>query len=105
VFTDYGNGPGFNLSVIDVAVLSQDESGAEFAAGPKTKIGKQAHAFDRCEVNGTGLGVGRTYHRIDGSSTWIVRPVGQGRPTLTGLRPFTEEAEQGAREAGSRPAA
>ena len=58
VFTDYGNGPGFNLSVIDVAVLSQHESGAEFAAGPKTKIGKQAHAFDRCEVNGTVFGVG-----------------------------------------------
>ena len=71
------------------------------------------------------------YHGIDGSSTWIVRPVGQDRPTLTidgsmrvwlrrglvmelvlkrilyatGLRPLTEEAGQGAREAGSRPAA
>jgi hypothetical protein len=83
VITDYGNYPSFSTSVTDVAVLGQDESGAEFPAGPKTKIGKQTHAFDRCEVNGTVFGVERTYHGIDGSSTWIVRPAGQGRPTLT----------------------
>lgn len=112
-------------------VLGQGESGAEFPAGWQTKIGKQAHAFHRCEVNGTVFGVERTYHGMDGSSTWIVRPAGQGRPTLTidgsmrvwllrglvmklflkrilystGLRPFTEEAERRDQEAGSRPAA
>jgi hypothetical protein len=82
VISAYGNHPSFSTSVTDVTVLSQDESGAEFPAGRKTETGKQAHAFDRCEVNGTVFGFERTYHGIDGSSTWIVCPAGQGRSAL-----------------------
>ena len=131
MITRYGNYPSFNPSVTDVTVLGQDESGAGFPAGWKTKIGKQTHAFHRCEVNGTVFGAERTYYGIDGSSTWIVRPAGRGRSTLTidgsmrvwllrglvmklflkrilyatDLRPFLEEGERRDQEAGSRPAA
>jgi Polyketide cyclase / dehydrase and lipid transport len=131
VITRYGNYPSFNPSVTGVTVLGQDESGAEFLAGWKTRIGKQAHAFHRCEVNGTVFGVERTYHGIDGSPTWTARSAGQGRSTLTiagsmrvwllrGLvmklflkrilyatdfRPFIEEGERRDQQAGSRAAA
>jgi Polyketide cyclase / dehydrase and lipid transport len=64
VITDYGNYPGFNPSVTDVTVPGQDGSGAEFPAGWKTKIGKQAHAFHRGEVNRAVFGFGRAYQGL-----------------------------------------
>jgi hypothetical protein len=131
VITVYGNYPSFNPSVTGVAVLRKGESGAEFIAGRTAKIGKQAHAFDRCEVDGGVFGVERTHHGIDGSSTWNARPAGEGRSTLTidgtmrvsllrglvlklvlkrilygtGFKPFTEEAERRDKAAGPRRAA
>jgi len=64
------------------AVLRKDGSGAEFLAGRKTKIGKQAHAFDRYDAGGGIFRAGRMYDGIDGSSARAVRPAGEGRSTL-----------------------
>jgi hypothetical protein len=130
VLTDYVNYPNFNPSVTNVTVLKKDDEGAEFLADRKTKIGKQAHAFDRYGRDGD-LVVKRTYAGIDGSSTWTVRPVDATRSTLTidgtmtvgvlrGLlmrlflsrilygtdfKPFIEEAERRAPEKRRLPAA
>jgi hypothetical protein len=81
--TDYASYPGFNPSVTHVTVLRKDGSGAEFLAGRKTKIGKQAHAFDRYDAGGSIFRVGRTCDGIDGSSARAMRPAGEGRSTLT----------------------
>jgi Polyketide cyclase / dehydrase and lipid transport len=47
VITDYANYPSFNSPLIHVNVVRKDESGAEFIADRKTKIGKKVRAFDR----------------------------------------------------------
>ena len=75
VITDYTSYPGFNSALIKVEVVTKDESGAEFVADRKTKIGKQVRAFDRYEVNGN-LVVERTYDGNESArSTWTVHPV------------------------------
>jgi hypothetical protein len=82
VLTAYSNYPGFNSSVVKVTVLRKDDEGAELLADRKTKIGRQAHAFDRYGRDGD-LVLERTYEGVEGSSTWTVRPVDAGRSTLT----------------------
>jgi ribosome-associated toxin RatA of RatAB toxin-antitoxin module len=83
VITDYANYPNFNPSVTNVTVLRKDNGGAEFRTTMNRKISNHAHVFDKYEVGGTVFKIQRTYDEIDGSSTWIVRPAGQGRSTLT----------------------
>jgi hypothetical protein len=83
VITDYGNYPGFNPSVTDVAVLSLDESGAEFLAGRKTRIGKTCTCSTTAKPTEASFGIERTYDGVDGSSTWTVRSAGEGRSALT----------------------
>jgi ribosome-associated toxin RatA of RatAB toxin-antitoxin module len=83
VITDYTNYPSFNSALIKVEVVTKDESGAEFLADRKTKIGKQVRAFDRYEVNGN-LVVERTYDGNESArSTWTVHPVDDSHCTLT----------------------
>ena len=83
VITDYASYPSFNSALIKVEVVAKDESGAEFLADRKTKIGKQVRAFDRYEVNGN-LVVERTYDGNESArSTWTVHPVDDSHCTLT----------------------
>lgn len=82
VITDYANYPQFNSALIKVDVVKKDESGAEFVADRKTKIGEQVHAFDRYKHNGDFV-VERTYTGADGSSTWTIHPVDATHSTLT----------------------
>jgi ribosome-associated toxin RatA of RatAB toxin-antitoxin module len=82
VLTDYPNYPSFNSAIVNTTVLGKDESGAEFLADRKTRIGKEAHAFDRYERNGD-LVIERTYEGVDGSSTWTVHAVDADHSTLT----------------------
>jgi ribosome-associated toxin RatA of RatAB toxin-antitoxin module len=83
VMTDYSNYPSFNSALINVTTVSKDESGAEFLADRKTKIGKKVRAFDRYERNGD-LVVERTYDGNESArSTWTVRPVDDDHCTLT----------------------
>ena len=131
VITDYTHYPNFNPSATNVAVLRKDNSGAEFRATMNRKIGPtHVHVFDQYKIDGTVFKIQRTYDEIDGSSTWIARPAGQGRSTLTingtmrfsplralvmkllskrimsgtDFKPFIAEAER-RQEAGSRRAA
>jgi hypothetical protein len=80
VISAYGSQPSFNPSATDVAVLSQDESGAEFPAGRKTKIGKPARSAAAKSTEPSSGSGGRI--RTDGSSAWIVRAAGQGSSAL-----------------------
>ncbi|HEX3266504.1 MAG TPA: SRPBCC family protein [Gaiellaceae bacterium] len=82
VITDYSNYPGFNSSVVKVTVVKKDDEGAEFVADRKTKVGKEAHAFDRYEHNGDFV-VERTYEGVDGASRWTIHPVDADHCTLT----------------------
>jgi ribosome-associated toxin RatA of RatAB toxin-antitoxin module len=83
VMTDYSNYPSFNSALINVTTVSKDESGAEFLADRKTKIGKKVRAFDRYERNGD-LVVERTYDGNESArSTWTVHAVGDDHCTLT----------------------
>ncbi len=52
VITDYASYPSFNSAVVKVEVVAKDETGAEFLADRKTKIGKQVRAFDRYQRSG-----------------------------------------------------
>ena len=124
VLTDYRSYPRFSPSVVNMTVVKKDEEGAEFVAGMKSKVGKQAHAFDRYK-RGRDLAVERTYDGIEGSSTWTAYPVNESSSTFTldgtigmswlrGLmikpflkrmassmdfKPFIEEAERRAKQA------
>ena len=49
VITDYPSYPDFNLALIHVTVISQDDTGAEFVADRKFRIGKQVRAYGRYE--------------------------------------------------------
>jgi ribosome-associated toxin RatA of RatAB toxin-antitoxin module len=83
VLTDYASYPSFNSALINVEVVSKDDSGAEFLADRKTKIGKQVRGFDRYERNGD-LVVERTYEGNESArSTWTVHPVDDSHSTLT----------------------
>ena len=46
VITDYASYPGFNPALIQVQVVKKDDTGAEFVADRKTKIGKRVRAYD-----------------------------------------------------------
>jgi len=84
VLTDYPGYPRFNASIIDVRVARKDDSGAEFIADRKTKIGKTVRAYDRYQRRGRDLVVERTYDgNASASSTWTIHPVDAGRSTLT----------------------
>jgi ribosome-associated toxin RatA of RatAB toxin-antitoxin module len=82
VITDYTNYPRFNSALIKVDVVKKDESGAEFLADRKTKIGEQVHAFDKYQHNGDFV-VERTYTGVEGGSKWTIHPVDAGHCTLT----------------------
>jgi ribosome-associated toxin RatA of RatAB toxin-antitoxin module len=83
VITDYVNYPSFNSALIHVEVVKKDDSGAEFIADRKTKIGAKTHAFDRYGRNGD-LIVERTYDGTESArSTWTVHPVDDNNCTLT----------------------
>jgi Polyketide cyclase / dehydrase and lipid transport len=82
VITDYANYPRFNSALIKVDVVKKDESGAEFVADRKTKIGEQVRAFDHYEHNGDFV-VERTYAGVDGGSKWTIHPVDEHHSTLT----------------------
>jgi ribosome-associated toxin RatA of RatAB toxin-antitoxin module len=82
VITDYANYPRFNSALIHVDVVQKDETGAEFVADRKTKIGKQVRAFDHYEHNGDFV-VERTYEGVDGASKWTIHPVDADHCTLT----------------------
>jgi ribosome-associated toxin RatA of RatAB toxin-antitoxin module len=82
VITDYVNYPSFNSALIKVDVVKKDQSGAEFVADRKTRIGQQVHAWDNYERNGDFV-IERTYEGVDGASTWTIHPVDEGHSTLT----------------------
>jgi len=83
VVTDYANYPSFNSALIHVKVVTKDESGAEFVADRKTRIGKRLRAFDRYQRDGD-LVVERTYEGEEtAGSTWTIHPVDDGHSTLT----------------------
>jgi ribosome-associated toxin RatA of RatAB toxin-antitoxin module len=82
VITDYANYPSFNSALINVSVVRKDESGAEFVADRKTKIGKKVRAFDRYKHNGDFV-VDRTYEGSESArSTWTIHPVDDRQCTL-----------------------
>jgi ribosome-associated toxin RatA of RatAB toxin-antitoxin module len=130
VITDYSNYPSFNSALINVEVVRQDESGAEFVADRKTKIGKKVRAFDSYERNGD-LVLERKYDGNESArSTWTIHPVDDESSTLTidasqsmgavrgvlmkpalrhlfygiNFTPFIEEAERRAADAALQPA-
>jgi ribosome-associated toxin RatA of RatAB toxin-antitoxin module len=47
VITDYPRYPDFNPALIHVTVIRQDDTGAEFVADRKTRIGKRVRAYGR----------------------------------------------------------
>lgn len=83
--TDYVNYPKFNSSLIHVEVVTKNESGAEFVADRKTKIGSKVRAFDRYERTGDGdLIIERTYDGNESArSTWTIHAVDEEHSTLT----------------------
>ena len=85
VITDYADYPAFNSALIEVAVVTKNEQGAEFVADRKTKIGKRVRAFDRYSRTADGdIVVERTYDGNESArSTWTIHPVDEHRCTLT----------------------
>jgi ribosome-associated toxin RatA of RatAB toxin-antitoxin module len=84
VITDYSSYPKFNSAIIDVRVAKHDDSGAEFVADRKTRIGKTVRAYDRYHHQGRDLVVERTYEgNASARSTWTIHPVDANRCTLT----------------------
>jgi ribosome-associated toxin RatA of RatAB toxin-antitoxin module len=85
VITDYANYPRFNPALIEVTVVTKNESRAEFVADRKTRIGKRLRAFDRYERTDDGdLIIERTYADNDTArSTWTIHPIDEHRCTLT----------------------
>ena len=55
VITDYPGYPSFNSAIVDVRVAKKDETGAEFIADRKTRVGKTVRAYDRYERKGGNL--------------------------------------------------
>ena len=84
VITDYADYPRFNSAVINVRVAKKDDTGAEFLADRKTRIGKRVRAYDRYTQRGRDLVVERTYEgNASARSTWTIHPVDANRSTLT----------------------
>lgn len=83
VITDYPSYPGFNSAVTNVRVVRKDDTGAEFVADRKTRIGKRVRAYDRYEQR-RDLVVERTYEGSPSArSTWTIHPVDADHSTLT----------------------
>jgi ribosome-associated toxin RatA of RatAB toxin-antitoxin module len=83
VITDYASYPSFNAALIKVEVVTKDETGAEFLADRKTRIGQQVRAFDRYKRN-SDLVVERSYDGDESArSTWTVHPLDDTHCTLT----------------------
>jgi ribosome-associated toxin RatA of RatAB toxin-antitoxin module len=83
VITDYPAYPSFNSALIRVRVVKKDDTGAEFVADRKTKIGKRVRAYDRYERH-QDLIIERTYEGSSSArSTWTIHPVDAGHSTLT----------------------
>lgn len=65
------------------AGVREDDSGAEFVADRKTRIGRRVHAYDRYRQRGD-LVVERTYEGMSSArSTWTIHPVDATHSTLT----------------------
>ena len=83
VLTDYTSYPSFNSALINVKVVRKDDSGAEFVADRKTKIGKKVRAYDRY-THRRDITIERTYEGNDSArSTWTIRAVDSEHSTLT----------------------
>jgi len=83
VITDYASYPSFNPALVKVQVVTKDDTGAEFVADRKTKIGKRVRAYDRYE-RGDDFVIERTYEGMASARcTWTVRPVDASHCTLT----------------------
>jgi ribosome-associated toxin RatA of RatAB toxin-antitoxin module len=83
VITDYPAYPSFNSALIQVRVVKKDDTGAEFVADRKTKIGKRVRAYDRYERR-QDLVIERTYEgSASARSTWTIHPVDATHSTLT----------------------
>jgi ribosome-associated toxin RatA of RatAB toxin-antitoxin module len=83
VITDYASYPGFNPALVKVQVVNKDDTGAEFVADRKTKIGKQVRAYDRYERHDDFV-IERTYEGMASARcTWTVHPVDASHCTLT----------------------
>jgi len=83
VITDYPAYPSFNSALIRVRVVKKDDTGAEFVADRKTKIGKKVRAYDRYERH-QDLIIERTYEGSSSArSTWTIHPVDADHSTLT----------------------
>ena len=83
VITDYADYPSFNPALVKVQVVKKDDTGAEFVADRKTKIGKRVRAYDRYERRDDFV-IERTYEgTASARCTWTVRPVGASHSTLT----------------------
>src|SRR3954447_7553609 len=82
VITDFADYPEFNSAVRTVEVVSCDADGAEFVAGRKTKVEKNAHAYDRYSL-ADDLVIERTYGGgTDARSTWTIHSVDGAHATL-----------------------
>ena len=84
VITDYAGYPRFNSAVVNIRVAKKDDTGAEFLADRKTRIGKTVRAYDRYVQRGRDLVVERTYEgNASARSTWTIHPIDANRSTLT----------------------
>jgi ribosome-associated toxin RatA of RatAB toxin-antitoxin module len=84
VITDYPGYARFNSAIVDVRVARKDDSGAEFVADRKTRIGSRVRAYDRYERRGRDLVIERTYEgNAAARSTWTIHPVDAARSTIT----------------------
>jgi ribosome-associated toxin RatA of RatAB toxin-antitoxin module len=83
VLTDYERYPQFNSVVTTVDVAWKNDSGAEFRAGRKTRVEKNASALDRYSHDDAGYTIERTYgSATDARSTWTVRSIDASRSTF-----------------------
>jgi ribosome-associated toxin RatA of RatAB toxin-antitoxin module len=74
VVTDDPAYPSFNSAVTNVRVVRKDDSGAEFVADRKARIGKRVHAYDRYRQH-RDLVVERTDEGMSSArSTWTIHP-------------------------------
>jgi ribosome-associated toxin RatA of RatAB toxin-antitoxin module len=76
VLTDYMHYPQFNPAVTTVEVAWKNDDGAEFRAGRKTRVEKNACAIDRYLHDDGSYVIERSYgNDTDARSTWTVRPI------------------------------
>jgi ribosome-associated toxin RatA of RatAB toxin-antitoxin module len=83
VLTDYANYPKFNPAVTTVDIAWKNDNGAEFRAGRKTRVEKNASATDRYRHSDDGYTIERSYGSdTDARSTWTVRPIDETHSTF-----------------------